>query len=98
MEEENVKPESQSRLISGSAIILIGKFIAYYITDSVGILTGATVETIVNFIAGITSLFCLKAAFFAKDIEHAFRHGKSVQISASIEGEAGNERNSKTIY
>ena len=64
---------------------MLGKFIAFWVTNSVGILTDA-MESIVNVIAGFISLYSLYWAAKPKDAEHPFGHGKVELISASIEG------------
>ncbi len=85
MEEEYIKVKVQRVIIGVSLFILISKFIAFFITNSVGILTDA-MESIVNVVAEIISLFSLKWAAKPKDKEHPFGHGKMELISASIEG------------
>lgn len=85
MEEEILKQKVQKWIISISTLILLGKFIAYWMTHSVGILTDA-LESIVNVTAGVISLFSLRYAAQPKDKEHPFGHGKMELISASIEG------------
>ena len=85
MEEEILKQKVQKWIVSISTLILLGKFIAYWMTHSVGILTDA-LESIVNVTAGVISLFSLRYAAQPKDKEHPFGHGKMELISASIEG------------
>ena len=68
-----------------SSLILIGKFAAYWLTNSVGILTDA-MESIVNVLAGAVSLYSLRWSAQPKDKSHPFGHGKMEQISASVEG------------
>ncbi len=83
--EHLLKQRVQRNILIGSAVILIAKFFAYYITNSVGILTDA-MESIVNVAAGAISLFCLYIAAIPKDNSHPFGHGKIELISASVEG------------
>ncbi len=85
MNEDILKQRIQLWIVSFSLIILTGKFIAFYITNSVGILTDA-MESIVNIVAGIISLFSLRWAARPKDKGHPFGHGKIELISASVEG------------
>ena len=59
MDEEQVKIKVQKRIVFISGLILIGKFIAYFLTNSVGVLTDA-MESIVNVVAGLISLYCLR--------------------------------------
>lgn len=85
MNEDLIKQKIQKWIVFISLLILGGKFIAFYITNSVGILTDA-MESIVNIVAGVISLFSLRWAAKPKDKEHPFGHGKIELISASIEG------------
>ena len=85
MREEQIKQRVQRRIVTLSTIILIGKFIAFYTTNSVGILTDA-MESIVNVVAGLISLISLYIAAKPRDKGHLFGHGKFESISASLEG------------
>lgn len=85
MNEDILKQKIQKWIVSISLLILCGKFMAFYITNSVGILTDA-MESIVNVVAGFISLYSLRWAAKPKDKEHPFGHGKMELISASIEG------------
>lgn len=85
MEEDLLKQRTQRWIVSLSVLILVGKFLAYYLTNSVGILTDA-MESIVNVTAGFISLFSLYVSSKPKDKSHPFGHGKVELISASIEG------------
>ena len=68
-----------------SAVLLIAKFWAYYVTSSVSILTDA-LESIVNVVAGFIGLYSLYVAAKPKDMDHPYGHGKAEFISAAIEG------------
>lgn len=85
MIEDRIKQRVQSWILVLGMILLLGKFGAFYLTNSVGILTDA-MESIVNVLAGVISLYSLKMAAKPKDEGHPFGHGKSELISASIEG------------
>ncbi len=85
MEEHKLKQRVQLVVLLVSCLILAGKFVAYFITHSVGILTDA-MESIVNVVAGAISLLSLYIAARPKDTTHPFGHGKIELISASIEG------------
>ena len=61
------------------------KFIAYYLTHSVAILTDA-LESIVNVVAGFISLYGLYVAARPRDPGHPYGHGKAEFLSAGIEG------------
>ncbi|MFZ4454611.1 MAG: cation diffusion facilitator family transporter [Bacteroidales bacterium] len=84
MKQDTIKISVQKTILAIGAILLIGKFIAFFITNSVGILTDA-MESIVNVAAGIISLVSLYISSKPKDEDHPFGHGKIEQISASIE-------------
>jgi len=66
-------------------ILLVVKFIAYYTTHSVAILTDA-LESIVNVAAGFIGLYSLYYAAKPRDEDHPYGHGKAEFISAAIEG------------
>ena len=83
--EEIYKQKVQKYLVIGSILLMAGKFIAYYLTNSVGILTDA-MESIVNVFAGFIGLYSLHISTKPKDSNHPFGHGKVELISASIEG------------
>ena len=83
--EDALKQRIQRWIVCGSVAIMAGKFLAFWLTNSVGILTDA-VESIVNVTAGFISLYSLYLAAKPKDAGHPFGHGKVELISASIEG------------
>lgn len=68
-----------------SALLLIVKFAAYYITHSVAILTDA-LESIVNVVAGFIGLYSLYVSAKPRDIDHPYGHGKAEFVSAAVEG------------
>ena len=75
----------QRTIVMFSAVLLIAKFWAYYVTSSVSILTDA-LESIVNVVAGFIGLYSLYVAAKPKDMDHPYGHGKAEFISAAIEG------------
>lgn len=85
MNDETIKLKVQKRIVIISGLILVGKFVAYLLTNSVGVLTDA-MESIVNVTAGVISLYCLKWGSKPHDKEHPYGHGKIELISASVEG------------
>ncbi|MEG1885502.1 MAG: cation diffusion facilitator family transporter [Alistipes sp.] len=85
MNEDLLKQKVQRWIVSLSVLLLCGKFLAFLLTNSVGILTDA-MESIVNVTAGFISLYSLRWAAKPKDKEHPFGHGKIELVSASIEG------------
>jgi cation diffusion facilitator family transporter len=68
-----------------SSLLLVAKFSAYYLTNSVSILTDA-LESIVNVVAGFIGLYSLYVAAKPKDLNHPYGHGKAEFISAAVEG------------
>lgn len=68
-----------------SVLLLTIKFIAYYSTHSVSILTDA-LESIVNVAAGFIGLYSLYVAAKPRDSDHPYGHGKAEFLSAAIEG------------
>lgn len=68
-----------------SVLLLTVKFIAYYTTHSVSILTDA-LESIVNVAAGFIGLYSLYVAAKPRDHNHPYGHGKAEFLSAAIEG------------
>ncbi len=68
-----------------SVVLLVLKFLAYYLTHSVAILTDA-LESIVNVVAGFIGLYSLYVAAKPRDINHPYGHGKAEFISSAVEG------------
>lgn len=68
-----------------SIVLLLVKTIAYFLTNSVSILTDAF-EAIVNVVAGIIGLYSLSIAAKPKDHDHPYGHGKIEFLSAAAEG------------
>lgn len=82
---EQIKQRVQTWMVTVSVVLMAGKFLAFFLTDSVGILTDA-MESIVNVTAGFITLYSLRLAAKPKDEGHPFGHGKVELISASFEG------------
>lgn len=85
-----MRPEKQNlRVQKWVAAISLGllavKFLAYYSTGSVAILTDA-LESIVNVLAGFIGLYSLYVAAKPSDWDHPYGHGKAEFLSAAIEG------------
>jgi cation diffusion facilitator family transporter len=68
-----------------SIVIFGGKLFAYFLTNSVGVLTDA-LESTVNVITGIITLYSIYISIKPKDRNHPFGHGKIEFLSASLEG------------
>lgn len=71
-------------LVTGS-LLMVAKFIAYFITDSNFILTDAA-ESIVNVVASAFAFFSIYLAAQPKDINHPYGHGKVEFFSVFVEG------------
>lgn len=85
-----MKPQQQNLNIQKwvaaiSVLLLAIKFLAYYLTHSVAILTDA-LESIVNVVAGFIGLYSLYIASLPRDINHPYGHGKAEFLSAAVEG------------
>lgn len=83
IEKENY--QFQKWLTVVSVILMAGKFVAWYRTNSVAVLTDA-LESIVNVIAGFIGLYSLYVAAKPRDKDHPYGHGKAEFLSAAIEG------------
>lgn len=70
--------------ITGIVLFLI-KLAAWYITNSVAILTDA-LESTINVISGFIGLYSLYLSSLPKDQNHPYGHGKAEFVSAAIEG------------
>src|SRR5579859_1357024 len=66
-------------------ILFLLKMAAYYLTQSVAILTDA-LESTVNVIAGFIGLYSLYVASKPRDEDHPYGHGKAEFLSAAVEG------------
>ncbi|MBX2842860.1 MAG: cation diffusion facilitator family transporter [Flammeovirgaceae bacterium] len=81
--KENIRV--QSWVVIVSLLLLFVKFIAYYSTHSIAILTDA-LESIVNVTAGFIGLYSLKVSARPQDANHPYGHGKIELVSAALEG------------
>lgn len=85
-QQESQKNLQLQRLVAiASSVLLIAKFVAYYLTHSVSVLTDA-LESIVNVVAGFIGLYSLYVAAKPRDMDHPYGHGKAEFISAAVEG------------
>lgn len=85
MEPQHQNIRVQQWVAAFSVMLLIGKLVAYYLTNSVAILTDA-LESIVNVVAGFFGLYSLRLSAKPKDADHPYGHGKIEFISAAVEG------------
>jgi cation diffusion facilitator family transporter len=83
--DKRIKLIVQRRIVIFSVILFVGKLIAYFLTNSVGILTDA-LESTVNVLTGFISLYSISVALKPRDANHPFGHGKIESLSASVEG------------
>lgn len=68
-----------------SIVLFAGKIWAWYLTNSVTILTDA-LESTVNVIAGLIGLYSIILAAKPRDLNHPYGHGKAEHVSSAIEG------------
>jgi cation diffusion facilitator family transporter len=71
--------------IGASLLTIVLKTIAYFLTNSVGLLSDA-IESLVNLAGGIMALTMLKIAARPADNEHAYGHNKAEYFSSGVEG------------
>jgi cation diffusion facilitator family transporter len=81
--QQNIK--IQRWVLVLSVTLLFGKLAAYYLTNSIAILTDA-LEAIVNVVAGVLGLYSLTVSAKPRDTDHPYGHGKIEFISAAAEG------------
>lgn len=84
-ENKNLKFNVQRMIAILSFLIFVGKLTAYFLTNSVGILTDA-LESTVNVTTGFITLYAIYISLKPKDENHPFGHGKAEFLSASVEG------------
>jgi cation diffusion facilitator family transporter len=75
----------QRWVVITSVILFAIKVAAYFLTNSIAVLTDA-LESTVNVVTGFTGLYSLKMAARPRDDNHPYGHGKIELISASFEG------------
>jgi cation diffusion facilitator family transporter len=75
----------QKIVVLTGVVLFIVKLVAWYLTNSVAILTDA-LESTVNVTSGFIGLYSLYVSAKPKDTHHPYGHGKVEFISAAIEG------------
>ncbi len=75
----------QQWVVITSIVLFVLKVTAYFLTNSVAVLTDA-LESTVNVVTGFTGLYSLRLAAKPRDDDHPYGHGKIELISASFEG------------
>lgn len=81
--KKNIRVQQWVAIVS--VLLLVVKIIAYYLTNSVAILTDA-LESIVNVVAGFVGLYSLYISAKPGDHDHPYGHGKIEFVSAALEG------------
>jgi cation diffusion facilitator family transporter len=71
--------------IAAAVITIVLKFAAWWVTDSVGLLSDA-LESFVNLVGAIAALIALWYAGQEPDEEHAYGHAKAEYFSSGLEG------------
>lgn len=85
MTKEKQNFRIQQWIVLVAVILFAVKIAAWYITQSVAILTDA-LESTVNVVAGFIGLYSLYVAAKPKDEDHPYGHGKAEFVSAAVEG------------
>ncbi len=82
-----MQPKKKAILIALciSILLMLAKFVAYFITQSNAILTDAA-ESIVNVLASGFAFYSIYLATVPKDTNHPYGHGKVEYFSAFLEG------------
>ena len=75
----------QKTITAIAFFLFLIKIAAWYITNSVAILTDA-LESTVNVIAGLIGVYSLFVSAKPKDYDHPYGHGKAEFLSAAVEG------------
>ena len=75
----------QKIVVVTGVVLFVTKLLAWYLTNSVAILTDA-LESTVNVTSGFIGLYSLYISAKPKDTHHPYGHGKIEFISAAIEG------------
>ena len=75
----------QKKLTAVIVVLFAIKLVAWYLTNSIAILTDA-LEYTINVISGFIGLYSLALAAKPKDNNHPYGHGKAEFLSSSIEG------------
>ncbi len=75
----------QKRLLTITILLFLIKIVAWYLTNSVAILTDA-LEYTINVISGLVGLYSLYLSAQPRDQNHPYGHGKVEFLSAAVEG------------
>ncbi len=77
--------QTQKKLATVAVLLFLVKIIAWYLTNSVAILTD-TLEYTINVISSFVGLYSLRIASMPRDANHPYGHGKVEFLSAAVEG------------
>lgn len=84
MQSKSLKKFIYLSILAAIATITL-KFLAFFLTNSVGLFSDA-LESCVNLVAAVIALFMISLAEKPADEEHAFGHNKAEYFSSAIEG------------
>jgi len=85
VKEADYNLKVQKWITALSVVLFLAKIVAYYLTNSLAILTDA-LESIVNVVAGGIGLYSLYIAAKPSDEDHPYGHGKAEFVSSAVEG------------
>ncbi len=85
MQSASYNLKVQKWITALSVVLFVAKLTAYFLTNSLAILTDA-LESIVNVVAGGIGLYSLFIAAKPSDEDHPYGHGKAEFVSAAVEG------------
>ncbi|CAM3131208.1 cation diffusion facilitator family transporter [Corynebacterium gottingense] len=84
-EEQKILERFMWLSIAVSLLTIALKMVAAWVTGSVGFMSDA-IETVINFVAAVVSLWALKLSAKPADANHNFGHSKAEYFSAQVEG------------
>lgn len=71
--------------LGGAIFVLLLKFVAFFVTGSVALLSDAA-ESIINVVAAFIVLVAMRIAQRPADYQHPYGHGKAEVVSSALEG------------
>jgi cation diffusion facilitator family transporter len=80
----SVRSLAQGSIVVGAAVLGL-KYVAYYLTGSVALLSDA-IESVVNVVTAIVALLAIRLSAKPADEEHPYGHHKAEYFSAVVEG------------
>jgi len=85
MNDSQINIRVQRLVVIVSIVLFALKILAYFMTNSLAVLTDA-LESTVNVVTGFIGLYSLRIATLPRDVNHPYGHGKAELLSASFEG------------